>query len=248
MLETGALPAADYTQFFSAQGGTIEFGGNSTFPILANVPVVNHLEISGGGTKTIAADLTVRGNLKLSGGTLQQMTARVDAQGQVERVAGTYTQTTGSLRLTGANAQSVSGGLELRELLVRNGSGVTLTAGDVLVNNRLTLEQGRIHTQLGAMIELGSNASVVRSSTAHFINGPMRKNQVAGNTFFLPVGKDDRSGDVGISPSTTSKWEAEYFNQEPANRENKGAGVDYVSDNEFWVLNRSLHQGMHVFI
>src|SRR5690554_5609701 len=237
VLETGSLPAADYTQFFSAQGGTIEFGGNSTFPILANVPVVNHLEISGGGTKTIAADLTVRGNLKLSGGTLQQMTARVEAQGQVERTAGTYTQTAGSLRLTGANAQSVSGGLELRELLVRNGSGVTLTADDVLVNNRLTLEQGRIHTQSGAMIELGSNASIVRSSTAHFINGPMRKNQVAGNTFFLPVGKDDRSGDVGISPSITSKWEAEYFNQEPANRENKGAGVDYVSDNEFWVLN-----------
>ena len=66
--ERGELPAADYTEFFSSSGGTLEYGGFIQYDILPSITEVKNLTISGGSyTRFPNNDVTINGDFTIDG-------------------------------------------------------------------------------------------------------------------------------------------------------------------------------------
>lgn len=69
-LESATMPAGNYTDFYSATGGTVEYSGAGTFN-LPNLGTIRNLTISGTGVKVFANNWTLYENLRVNAGTLR---------------------------------------------------------------------------------------------------------------------------------------------------------------------------------
>ncbi|NJM14235.1 MAG: hypothetical protein HC896_01595 [Bacteroidales bacterium] len=97
-LETGAVPAGIYDDFFSTNGGTIEFGGPATYDILSTYYQVNNLRVSGSGQKRLPNNnVTLLGDLQIAGpGLVNENDVEIGLHGNLTLSSGSFDGGSGS--------------------------------------------------------------------------------------------------------------------------------------------------------
>ncbi len=189
-------------------------------------------------------------NLSSSSILVNDASSLLDIHGDFTNNA-TFSHTAGSITFKGNSEQTISGTTspDFYNLQINNSSstGVVLNK-EISVAGTLSLTDGLIIGNATLIMKAGS--SPTGASNTSFVDGPVRK---VGNTAFIFPTGDIQGSDyvwapIGIaSPGVvTDAFTAEYIFDSPdniglnnlSNGTNMGEGLVYVSDLEFWQLNR----------
>jgi hypothetical protein len=248
-VERGELPAGIYDEFFSNNGGTLEYGGSNSYTVMGGLTQVNNVTFSGSNVKWFPNNnVTINGNLEVNGAVIA---------GYVDKtfsIHGNFTRTSGYCRLgysgsskstvkfVGSADQTISGDIyaalsSVKNIEVDKPSGDLNITGKLLLNGDLTLTQGNVVTT-GQNLYLSSASEVTGGSTASYVNGPMYKTQNSSEDFLFPIGKDDSYRPIGlINPTDDAFWMAEYFTTNAADSDSDlGPGLATISGNDSWIL------------
>lgn len=248
----GDLPAADFTDFFRATGGTLEYNGSSNIDILTDLPVINNLALTGSGSRNFPnINIQLLGSLTIDGPNLNNDTydKTISIKGNITFDGGTFTAgnlASAKLVMNGSALQTIGGMAsfttstnDLYHFEINNPVGVTLNK-PVDISGDLTLTNGFLTTSGTNVLKMTSAASSasVGSSTA-FVNGPLVKQLNAGATFAFPIGNANRFGPLTIeNVSASGLWRAQYFNSSANDAGlstiSMQTPVQFVSTNEYW--------------
>ena len=261
------FPGGEFDDFFLNSNSTLEFTGatDATLPLKpGNIyKPYNNVVFSGTGIKYMSAEnMKVRKDLTISAATTLRNTLYnknisilgnwIDQNGSGGFFPGTgivsFDSTTLPIPLRAQTLSAVTTE-NFYSLKINNPSGLSITAGTAGVNvsKYLYLTLGNITTDNTHYLTLTntSTAAVVGGSKFSFVNGPLRKSIISGQSFLFPVGSTTGSSRYGaltllntsqtISPST---WTATYFNSTPSNTSNLKPPLTSVSNNEYWVVGR----------
>ncbi|WP_282037672.1 LamG-like jellyroll fold domain-containing protein [Saccharicrinis aurantiacus] len=255
-LETGSLPAGDYTEFFKADGGTLEFGGDMiTYPVLSGVSEVNNLKFQGTGERDLPnVDLNILGDLTIESTGVLLVDNKSDRSISLK---GDFIFNSGSLDSGQGNnatmifdgtsrqyikgASLLTGSNALYNLTIANAAGVDLQTG-VEVDRVLTLTNGILNTEAGSLTLTYSEVEALQGGTSSaFVEGPMAKMINHNEYFDFPIGRSGRYGTIKVFSTNTSGsglWEAQYFNTNPAtggyDPTSVVAPLEFVNKNEYW--------------
>lgn len=214
-LESGNLPAGDYTSFLDcSNNGTIEYGGSGNYTIIADqYSSVPNLFFTGTGTRTLPnKDLTICNRLVIDGVTLDNNTnnRKLTILGTMERYnSGVFLSGTGSTAIVsfaGSSAQYVGGATgdftgtnRFNILEINNSAGLTVNNnGAIEVRIGLLLTNGLINTTSTNKFTIGTFlpncVTPSGGSASSYVNGPLIKLMASGSYFTFPVGKDSEWG------------------------------------------------------
>jgi hypothetical protein len=248
----GDLPAADYSDFFLATGGTLEYNGASNIDILTDLPVINNLLLSGSGVRKFPnINVQLLGSLTINGPVVDNDTydKTIGVKGNVTFNSGTFTagnQPAAKLVMNGATLQTINGTSsfttstnDLYHFEINNSAGVKMER-PVDVSGNLTLLNGVLTTTSANLLSLTSVSGTASAGSATaYVNGPMRKLMNSGATFAFPVGKANRFGAITVNAvGAGGYWQTEYFNNSPSLHSmptsSMAGDVKFVSQSEFW--------------
>ena len=258
-LESGNLPAGTYTSFIDCASNTIlEYGGTGNYSIiLSGFTSIPNLYLTGTGTRILPnTDLTICQRLMIDGPTLDNSSNNkmLIIQGTFERYnGGVFTAGSGvgaKVSFEGSSAQTVGGSLgdftgvnAFNHLQISNTNGLTVnTAGAVEITGNLYLTNGIITTSSTGTLNI-LNASITAviptgGATTSFVNGPLKKQFLNGNSFLFPIGKGITKGHNCTVTSTTaasSSWTAEYFTPNPTGfQANLNPPLVEENEQEYW--------------
>lgn len=252
-LEDQTLPAGRFTAFFSCSGGTLEFGGNKDYTIIADrIDTLRNLHFLGTGTRTLPnKDLVICNELRIGnvteGPTVSNASNRqLTIGGTMVLNSGTFQSGTGegaTVIFKGHAPQTLSGfneatGSPFNNIEIDNAGGLTL-GSRIDINGNLSLTNGVITTTEENILYMRNPAggAVVNpegGSPGSYISGPMMR-YTLGENFIFPAGKGTRYGRLGLYSPSTGNWTAEYFNAPFANL-NTDATLNMVSSTEHWRL------------
>jgi hypothetical protein len=236
-LESGNLPAGNYTQFLDCDGNsTLDYGGVGNYSNIASLyNSVPNLVFSGTGTRTLYnKDITVCKNLVINGPTLDNsvnnkkftLFGSFEIYGTGSFLSGTGNAPASTVAFAGSTLQTIGGSTgnftgpnSFNNLEINNPQGLLIrTDGEINVKNQLLLTSGNITTSSGnnLSIENTSSLAVVPAggSAVSYINGPLSKQIVNGEGFLFPIGKPDRKGHdftLTSASGSTMFWTSEYF-------------------------------------
>lgn len=234
-LESGNLPAGNFSNFLDCSySGTLEFGGNGNYSIIANqFSSIPKLWFSGSGYRILPnKDLTICTQLKIDGPTVDNTVNKrtLYILGTMERYnTGEFLPGTGSTAtvvLAGANPQVIGGTTGnfnsirywFNNLEINNDKGVTVNnGGDIYVSGNLILTNGVVNTGAGRRLLLynTSPTSAIVTGGSSFVNGPLVKRILPGGEFSFPIGKGTLKSDpVKIeqtSGASAANWTVEMF-------------------------------------
>ena len=257
--ERGSLPAGYYETFFSASGGTIEFGGSTDYSVLSNITQVNNIKFSETGDRELPnLDLTVLGDFTIDGDdatlkVINEFDKKTEVRGNLVFNAGTFDAGTGAGAIVEFNgtsaAQTISGtgsftaGNAFNHVIMNNTNGLTLSS-PVEIDGNLTFTSGIITTSSANILTVDNSAettAVTGYSSSNYVDGPMRKLINSNDDFVFPVGDASRYGRVEVINTATTGvqyWEAQYYNLNPhsfpMDTSSREAGLEMVSGNEYW--------------
>ncbi len=237
-----SLPAGEYDQFFSSQGGTLEYSGTGNYDILGEIPSVNNLVLSGSGTRRWPnLTVTLNGDLEISGAVLSNENSNnIDLKGDFIYDDGNVDMKTGQVSFTGASRQYVKGNSNLTGSNALHNMTINNTAGLCLdnileVTKDVIISKGNIISLNNSPLYM-SNAlgNITINNAAGYVGTALRKKMANYSTWDFPVGKDGRRGDFSLnSVQSSGVWEVEYFNSTPPKRHQNG-NIAYISNNEYW--------------
>jgi hypothetical protein len=251
ILQRNALPAGMYDEFFSKNGGTLEFTGDTDYDVLGEITLVNNLALTGSGERRLgAADLTLNGGLTVDTISLiNESEIDLSLKGNLSFNNGLFDIRNGLVTFDGAQQQNVgglsalSGNNALTSAIVKNGNGISLS-NDLEVSKTMTINIGNVvSTNSSALIISNPSLTALQLKDANtFIGTTLRKQLTANDSYDFRVGKDDRSATLNLSSLDASGlWEVEYFNSNPANSTPSmnpgtmsGTDLKFVSHNEYW--------------
>lgn len=242
------FPGGDYTQFMESILSTIEYVGNGTLP--AAILTYSNIKFQGPGTtKNIPAiNLVVRRNLSIEQGFLNNtlFNRQITVGGHwVNQTPNGFLHGLGRVVFNGLESSIQSNGTQsFHDLQINRSQGQLQLLSPVEVNNSLILSQGFILTSPSHMLTLNnpSAAAISGGSANAYVDGPLRKLIITGQSFNFPVGNTHtdsqrRYGPVSVLGTITSGnayWTAQYHSQVPLNRDVLQAPLQAVSTNEYW--------------
>jgi len=243
-VERGDLPAGVYEQFFSSTGGTLEYGGNSSYPILAGIDYVNNLKFSGSNSVNFPNhNVTIFGNLIIDGSTVGNTNSTsIYVNGNIIRNSGlvNFGKPSGNstIVLNGTGNQSIIGdinsnGQGFKKLKIDKNSGSLTISGTTMVRQQLQLTKGIIYTTETNCLIVDTLASISGGSSLSFVSGPLFKYLGSYTTSPFPVGKGSWYRPLSVvSPTHSALWRVEYFPHNPHLEFN--AGLVGVSGLDLW--------------
>ncbi|HEY5469233.1 MAG TPA: hypothetical protein VIK07_01790, partial [Bacteroidales bacterium] len=263
-LENGNLPGGDFTAFLDCSGnGTIEYGGTGSYTIIATqFNSIPNMFFTGTGTRVLPSNnLTICKRFVINGPTVDNSVNKIKLTilGTMERLAGGFISGTGSspastvtfagsaLQTLGGPTGDFAGANKFNNLEINNAFGLTIGASGLIeVNNELLLTNGNINTT-------GTNKLVLLSTSptsvipdggkpTSFINGPLIKKIINGDTFLYPIGKGATKGHnltVTSTAGSTLLWTAEYFATNPTSAFFT-APLQVVNSSEYWSVNSTI--------
>jgi gliding motility-associated-like protein len=202
-----------------------------------------------------SVNLLVKGNLLITGSQLINSTynKNITLWGTwTDNVANGFAPGKGTVSFEGTSMQTIvtPNPEHFFNFRINNPAGVTLS-GTAEVSKMLYLVSGRINTSDANLLTLtnSSATAVIGGSDASFVDGPLSKLIMSGQSFSFPVGnfnvaaaKPSRFGWVKLSNvSATNYWKARYVNADPNptyNRSSRLSPITSVSDNEYWQVTR----------
>lgn len=201
-------------------GPTVNFDAGQTYAI--GDADTDRLEIQAGSLSvTNASTVNLEGDFIMSGGTFTGETSTIlEITDDVNFSGGTLNWNGTDVTFDGTTEQLVdgtfTGAASFDDVLVNNSStaGVSLNSGDIEIDGILTLTDGLVNTSSTETLTLTSGANWTGASSASYITGPIRKDNIAiASTYEFPVGKAARYAPVSIVNVGTGSddWTAEYF-------------------------------------
>lgn len=154
--------------------------------------------------------------------------------------AGIYTLGTEKVRFNGSALQSADfGGDDVYGIYTENSNNVQVTS-HVNVTGDLEFATGDVVSTGGALITLGTAATVTGADNDSHNNGPIAKNFNSTSNFELPTGDGTSYNPLSFEPDGTgaTTMQAQYFATSVGDI-TPGAGLNNVSNLEFWNLTRS---------
>lgn len=256
-LESALMPAGRFDDFFAcSNNATLELGGAGDYYIVADLfSSIPNLKLSGSGSRYWPNKvLTICKSLLVDGATLDNT-----INNQMMVIDGTFdlvngarflagTGNTATVRFGGSGEQFIGdasseffGANAFNNIEVVNPAGLTLR-NNVEVRGSLLLTQGVIRTTDTELLKLTSSLrDVVAPKGGHagsFVDGPLSKRIVQGDSFSFPVGKDGVFGNgftLSAAQSGTIDWTVEYF-MPNSDYMNYGTPLSYVNSKEFWTV------------
>jgi hypothetical protein len=259
-LDRGPFPAGRYDSFVDCStGGTIEYGGNTDYNIAADLySQVRRLHFTGTGIRYLPnKDLTICEQLLINGPTVDNTlnNKKLTILGTMERYGtGAFKAGTGAnatVELAGSAAQSIggptgdfSGSNKFNNLVINNTAGVTIGNGGLVeVGGNLYLTNGVVTTSATNQLYISNSAiSCVfpaGGSSASYVDGPLTKKILQGDSFKFPIGKGTTLGNkltLTSSQAGTIDWTAEFFTPNPTYN-SYAAPLTYVNSMEYWTVN-----------
>ncbi len=259
-MERGDMPAGDYTEFFGATGGTVEYGytgvlnGNEDYDILSSMPEVNNVIVSGSGERGLPnIEVQLLGSLTINGPNLiHKYEQKVNLKKDLTFTSGTYTSKSGvnsTMNMNGSSRQSINGpgsftgANSFYNFEINNPGGVTLNT-PVEIDNNMYFGNGVIFSSSSNTITITntSNTCVSGGKSTSYVEGPLRKTVNNSDYFVFPVGDALRYGEIraDIDGSSGGTWEAQYYNHSPDDDSMDPETIDasgnlaYVSHGEYW--------------
>ncbi|WP_157482995.1 hypothetical protein, partial [Geofilum rubicundum] len=242
--EREALPAGEYGQFFSEQGGTLEYAGTSSYDVLGEIPQVNNLALSGAGDRRLPAlDLILTGDLTVDGANMRNESATaILLKGDLLFESGRFDNRTAKLTFGGTEVQNVAGSRSLSGIdalylaEVDNPAGIALS-NDLEVSNSMAITNGNVYSENSSSLLLSNSESTALtiSNSSNFIGTILKKQMTTGSSWVFNVGRDSRKGALAIdNVSATGIWEVEYFDAMPTDRNNRVSPLVFISSSEYW--------------
>lgn len=256
-LESPLMPAGRFDDFFAcSNNATLELGGAGDYYIVADLfSSIPNLKLSGSGSRYWPNKvLTICKSLLVDGATLDNtinnqmmvIDGTFDLVNGARFVAGTGN--TATVRFGGSGEQFIGGASSeffganaFNNLEVANPAGLTLR-NDVEVRGSLLLTQGVIRTTDAELLKLTSSLrNVIAPNGGHagsFVDGPLSKRIVQGDSFSFPVGKDGVFGNgftLSAAQGGTIDWIVEYH-MPNADYMNFSAPLSYVNSKEYWTV------------
>ena len=263
-LQSGSLPAGVYTTFLDClSNGTIEYGGNGNYTIIAdlydNIP---NMLFSGTGTRTLPdKDLTICHSFKIGTGIDNPVVDnsvynhKLTILGTIEYYSGIFNSGTGAnatVTFASLSSQTIGGTLgnftgsnAFNNFEINNASGLTINNnGAIEINGNLLLTNGLINTSAINNSKLTLTNTTINcviplgGSSFSYVNGPLAKNINQGDNFSFPIGQGTLPGNrISLSSTQTGPllWTAQYIN--PNSTFNSYASpLAAVSWNEYWSI------------
>jgi hypothetical protein len=163
---------------FTAGTSTVNYNAAGAQTV-AGVTYYN-LMTSGSGTKTLGGAVIVNGNLTIGSSTTLDVSSNnygLTVKGNWSN-SGTFTQRSGTVTLSGSNAQTMTGATTFYNLILNNNNGLTINS-DETVSNMLTLTNGKISTGSNKVIISSTSGAVTR--TNGYVIGNLQKNVATGS-------------------------------------------------------------------
>ncbi len=251
ILQRNALPAGMYDEFFSKNGGTLEFTGATDYDVLGEITQVNNLALTGLGERRLgAANLMLNGGLTVDTISLiNESEIDLSLKGNITFNNGSFDIRNGLVTFDGSQRQNVgglsalSGNNSLTTAIVKNGKGLSLS-NDLEVSETMIINSGNVvSTNSSALIISNPSLTALQLKDANtFIGTTLRKQLTVNDSYDFLVGKDDRPAALNLtSVDASGLWEVEYFNANPANANPamnpglmSGPDLKFVSHNEYW--------------
>jgi len=249
-IERGELPAGDYEDFFAADSGTIEFGGNSDYDILSEIPELNNLILSGSGTRNFPnIDVQMLGYFEINGADAVDLyDQKISIKKDLIFNSGNFDAGQGLIALNGNDRQTIKGSSSFTgsnafyDFEINNIYGIELQQ-PADIDNYLNFLAGTITTTSDNLLRLtNTNSNIVSGAgNGKYVDGPLAKNIINGQSFDFPVGNDGRYGRVILdvdNSATTDYWTAQYYNKDASldgmDVTQLASPLEYVSNNEYW--------------
>jgi hypothetical protein len=226
-LDFNTLPAGNLNAFFSCTGGTMEYGGTTSYNIRIDYPIFRNLTITGTGSigsPSINTFAVCEKLLITSAATLRQRD-KANYFGDIElENGGKYSNPGYWTNLIGSLPQTISGDFTgtnaFKTMLFGNNSGYDIL-NDIEVYNYIQLNLGRFRNG-GRRFNYMSTTGITNEqggSANTYIEGKYRRllpNNAS--THFFPVGKPEYKKVTGIiAPAgvSNSYWTLEYMANNP---------------------------------
>lgn len=138
-------------------------------------------------------------------------------------------------------AATFTNGNTVQNLIINNSTGVSL-GGDIAVSNLFTLSNGVLKAA-GNNLIIANNATTAGASITRYVDGNVRK--IGNQAFSFPVGNLNVYAPISMSAPTNAidHFTASYAFVNPNNNSylttSLGAGLNRVSVQEYWLLNRT---------
>jgi hypothetical protein len=171
-------------------------GGNQLIYAKAGSNTYYHLITSNSGIKTLQGNISVNGDLTIGSGTTLDVSVSnfsIDLKGNwTNSNTGTFTFRTGTVTFSGTSGQSISrsNGETFYNLTLSNSAGLTLSNGNVTVNNILNMMSGNINTgayRLTLGTSTANNGSLTHTSGT-IIGEFQRWLSNTGTSYLFPIG------------------------------------------------------------
>ncbi len=262
------FPGGDYDQFFENESTIVEFKGENT----ATLPLkpgnyykpFQNVLFSGSGIKNMSADnMKVLGSLRILNGTTLSNTLHnknifLSGDWLNENIsANSFRPGRGTVFVEGEETQFLNVVVteKFYNLTMRSDAGLDLINSDagIEITRRLNLSSGVIYSYDDMKVTLTNTSSLaaVGGNSTSFVDGPLRKRIIRGQSFNFPVGNvvegEGRLGRIELlNASATSSpdyWTAQYFSRNPDDdgyptdpENNLNEPLTEVSNNEYWVV------------
>lgn len=258
------FPGGEYDGFLQGNTlSTVEFSGNTdaTLPLKPGnyYKPYNNVILSGSGIKYMSAEnMRVRSDLTISLGTALDNTLfnktlylSGDWNDSNTTIDG-FVPGTGNVIFEGSSLQyfNVSRTENFYNFTIDNTSGIQFsgTAG-MDVSKYLYLTNGVIYTSASVPLSISntSMSSVIGGGSGSYVDGPLSKKIISGQSFTFPVGSSGRYGEMALVSTSASPspqyWTATYHNTNPSPTYPTASGnlfspITSVSDNEYWSVSR----------
>ncbi len=198
---------------------TNDYNGNATFSKTGSGNIYPALDIA----CTFAGDLTINANSVVRIGNSGSGRAIFDGSG---------TQT--------INQLGTAPSIEIRDLQTSKTNGEVILNTPVTILKELDLDNGNVVTTTTNSLTMNDNTSVSSVSDDAYVDGPVLK--YGNDAFTFPTGNGGYYAPITMSSPSTSLFEASYHysSAHAAGFDTTmvSAGLDHISNNEYWVLNR----------
>lgn len=259
--ERGEIPAAVYDDFILPNTGTFNFGGNTNYDILNQMPIVNNLKLTGTGQRRFPnLDVILRGTFVIDGtdNTLivkNEFNRKIEVRNNITFNSGSFIAGTGVkaiFEISGSLLQNIygtgsfTGSNAFNHFVMNNGYGLILNR-PIDIDQTLTFQNGIISNNETNRLLLTNtlNSVVSGAGNGKYVDGVVAKRITTFDEFIFPIGNAGRFGYSRIynvqQSSGVETYFGQYFNDNPLNGSMNpdlfAAPLQYVSHNEYWRIN-----------
>ena len=193
-------------------------------------------------------------NLTIYTGSALTVTSALQIGGFINNLGIAFDATNGTINMNGVGtvtklgidpqiipASTFTNSNTVQNLIISDPANVII-GGDINVSNLFTLSSGLLKTGTNNLI-IANNATTAGASTLRYVDGNVRK--VGNQAFTFPLGNLGKYAPISISAplNITDHFTASYSFTNPNASSylstSLGAGLNRVSSNEFWLLNKT---------